>query len=97
MANVIGTIMCCYCSHATWGTKYFCNHYSVALPAEKHGAKNLLCAEFTPGAECESIAAMQAQYDELTPYMRKGYFYAFPYPSQDRAQDLKEVMELIVA
>ncbi len=88
--------MCCYCAHVTWGTKYFCNYYELALPVEKHGADNLLCGEFSPGEECESIASMQIQYDELAPHMRKGYLYAFPYPSQERAQDLKEVMELTV-
>jgi hypothetical protein len=41
------------------------------------------------------VEEMQAQFDELAPHMRKGYLYAFPYPSHDRASDLKKIMAFV--
>ena len=86
--------MCCDCVHVTWGTQYHCNLHGVALPVEQYGADNLLCTDFAPGDTCDSVAAILTQFDELAPHMRKGYLYAFPYPSHDRVKDLREVMLL---
>jgi hypothetical protein len=94
MPNGKGTIMCCYCANSTWGEQYRCNLYGVALPVKEHGADNLLCGEFTSGNACESAASLVHQLEELAPHMRKGYLYAFPYPSRDTPRDLQEIMPL---
>ena len=43
MANGKGSIMCCYCAHATWGPDYRCELHNANLPVRSAGPSVLRC------------------------------------------------------
>ena len=92
MANGKVTIMCRYCTHATWVPDYRCELHNANLPVRSAGTLNLICRDFAEGEQAEPAFLLGSQLAELEPHMQPGKRYGFPYPSHDRPGDLKELM-----
>ena len=93
MANGKGSIGCWYCKHVTWGPDYRCELHNANLPVRSAGPLNLICRDFVEGDQAEATFLLGSQFAELDQHMRPGVLYGFPYPSRDRAADLKVLME----
>ena len=91
MANGKGTIGCWYCRHVTWGPDYRCELHNANLSVKSSASLNLLCRDFEEGPQSEATFLLGSQFKELAPHMRKRVLYCFPYPSHNRAADLKEL------
>ena len=94
MANGKGTIACHYCKHYAAQLAPRCELYGVPLPMDDIGIDNPICSAFTESNESSALFNMPAQLADLMPRMKRGFLYAFPYPSHTRSADLREVARL---
>jgi hypothetical protein len=92
MANGKGTISCFYCKH--YSRDWWCGLFSASLPADAIGTRNPICPDFAESKDSSVQFGMPGQLAELLPKMRRGFLYAFPYPSHTPAADLREIGEL---